>query len=183
MNPSSFPVARGLSSSDAAKALQHFGPNALPVKPPVSLWQRWLAQFKSPLIYILVVALLADVASWVAEGAHGLPAESIAILLILLVNAGLGVWQENKSETALAKLRALASPQSWGLRDGALRQIPSYQVVPGDFLRLQAGERIAADGKLVQAGSVEIDESMLTGESLPVGKVKCCVYSQISPLL
>lgn len=161
---------QGLTSADAEAALQRIGPNALPEKAPITLWQRWLAQFKSPLIYILIVALLADVASWVVDGAHGLPAESLAILVILLLNASLGVWQERKSESALAKLKALAAPQSWVMRDGQLQQIASYRLVPGDVLRLEAGERIPADGNFLQTGSVSVDESMLTGESMPVDK-------------
>ncbi len=161
---------QGLTSADAEAALQRVGPNALPEKAPITLWQRWLAQFKSPLIYILIVALLADAASWAFDGAHGLPAESLAILVILLLNASLGVWQERKSESALAKLKALAAPQSWVMRDGQLQQIASYRLVPGDVLRLEAGERIPADGNFLQTGSVSVDESMLTGESMPVDK-------------
>lgn len=161
---------QGLTSAAAIQALRTHGPNAFPEKAPASVLQRWLSQFKSPLIYILLVALAADVGSWLYEGAAGVPAESIAILIILLLNATLGVWQETKSEAALSRLKALAAPQSWVLRDGQLQQLPSQQLVPGDVIRIEAGERVPADGVLLRAGSVAIDESMLTGESLPVEK-------------
>lgn len=168
-SPSS-PLLTGLTSAEASARLQQVGPNSLPDKPPKSALYLWLEQFQSPLIYILLVALIVDGGAWWFEGAHGIPAESIAIFVILLVNATLGVWQERKSEAALAKLRALAAPQSWAMRDGKLQQIPSQQLVPEDVLRLEAGERIPADGLFLKVSSVAVDESMLTGESVPVDK-------------
>jgi len=85
-------VIRGLSSEEAQARLKEYGPNALPEKPPVTLWQRFISQFRSPLIYILLSALLVDLIIWFIEGASGLPVESLAIALILLLNAGLGVY-------------------------------------------------------------------------------------------
>ena len=104
---------QGLSSAEAARRLQRYGPNSLPEKPTLPLWQRFLRQFRSPLIYILLVALAADTAIWFSEGATGTPVESVAIAIILLLNAGLGVYQESKSEAALAALReSMLSPST-----------------------------------------------------------------------
>src|SRR5262249_51549734 len=95
----------GLSNAAAQAHLEEHGPNALPEKPPTPLWRRFAQQFQSALIYILLFALLVDTGIWVSEGAAGLPVESIAIAIILLLNAGLGVYQESKSEAALARLK------------------------------------------------------------------------------
>jgi P-type Ca2+ transporter type 2C len=162
----------GLSRLEAQKRLAHYGPNALPETRPDPLWLRFLRQFQSPLIYILVFALVFDVGVWLFEGRHGLPYESFAILTILLFNAALGVWQEKRAENALSKLKALAAPQVWVLREGELTRVPSQDLVPGDMVRLEAGERIPADGRVVQAEGLLIDESVLTGESVPVDKAR-----------
>lgn len=97
----------GLSSNVAQTKLKQLGPNVLPVTPPVSLWQRFVDQFRSPLIYILLFALAVDLTVWFVEGHSHLPLDSFAIALILLLNAGLGVYQESKAEAALARLKAL----------------------------------------------------------------------------
>jgi len=109
---------RGLSSEEARLRLKEYGPNALPEKPPEPLWRKFLRQFQSPLIYILLFALLVDLVLWGLEGAQGLPLESLAISAILLLNAGLGTFQEKRSEEALRRLKALAEPMAWVLRDG-----------------------------------------------------------------
>jgi P-type Ca2+ transporter type 2C len=161
---------RGLANDEAATRLQQHGPNALPEKPPTPLLTRFLRQFQSPLIYILLFALAVDAAIWVGEGASGLPVESIAIAVILLLNAALGVYQESKSEAALAGLKAMAAPQVWVRRDGQLVRVPSAELVPGDLVRVEAGDRVPADGVLIEAAGVMADESLLTGESVPVEK-------------
>ncbi len=161
---------RGLSSEEARLRLKEYGPNALPEKPPEPLWRKFLRQFQSPLIYILLFALAVDLVLWGLEGAQGLPLESLAISAILLLNAGLGTLQEKRSEDALRRLKALAEPMAWVLRDGEFRHIRSREIVPGDVVRLEAGDRVPADGVLVEAGGVMVDESLLTGESVPVEK-------------
>ncbi|HEX5085708.1 MAG TPA: HAD-IC family P-type ATPase [Blastocatellia bacterium] len=161
---------QGLSTEVAQARLLQYGPNALPEKAPTPLWRRFASQFQSPLIYILLFALLADAAIWVSEGATGLPVESIAIAVILLLNAGLGVYQESKSEAALERLKEMAAPMVWVMRDGRLVHLPSAELAPGDLVRVEAGDRIPADGALIEAEGVMIDESTLTGESGPVDK-------------
>lgn len=162
-------VPKGITQVEAAQRLAQYGPNRLPEKPPEPLWRKGLRQFQSPLIYILLFALAMDLVLWGLEGSHGFPVESLAIGIILLLNAGLGVWQENKSEAALRKLKQLAMPQVWVERDGHWQQISSDLLVPGDLLRLEAGDRVPADLLLLE-GSPAVDESVLTGESLPVEK-------------
>jgi Ca2+-transporting ATPase len=161
---------RGLATDEARRRLARLGRNALPEPPPTPLWKRFVQQFRSPLIYILLFALVVDLGIWVYEGARDVPFESIAIALILLLNAGLGVYQESKAEAALARLKALAIAQVWTLRDGKLVHLPSAELVPGDVVRIEAGDRIPADGALRDGQGVMVDESILTGESVPVDK-------------
>lgn len=162
--------SNGLTHSEAARRLADHGFNTLPEAAPVSLRQRLARQFKSALIYILLFALGLDVVLWLHEGARNVPYEAIAIALILLLNAGLGAYQEGKAEEALARLKAMAMPSVWVVRDGMLTHVPVSQIVPGDVARVEAGDRIPADGMLVAGHGVMADESILTGESLPIDK-------------
>lgn len=158
----------GLTSTEAASRLVSHGPNALPEGRPTPLWVRFARQFRSPLIYILIFAFVFDMAIWLYEG--GIPVEALAIAAILLLNASLGTVQEHRSERALAELKAMAAPLAWALRDGRLARIPSHDIVPGDVIRVEAGERVPADGRLLEVLGVMVDEAVLTGESIPVDK-------------
>ncbi len=160
----------GLTTAEANRRLAVTGPNALPESAPTPLWRRIAAQFASPLIYILLFALAFDAAVWVYEGTDGWPIEALAIGLILIVNAALGLYQERRAEAALAHVKALAGAHAWVLRDGDLVHLPTDAIVPGDRVRLDAGDRVPADGVLVDARGVMLDESVLTGESVPVDK-------------
>jgi len=160
----------GLSTADAADRLVRFGANALPEQLPEPWWRRFLRQFNSPLIFILLFALAFDFGLWAYEGAHGWPIEATAIGLILLFNAALGLYQEQRSEAALARLKALAGAQAWVLRDGEFVRLPTQDLVPGDWARLEAGDRVPADGVLRDPHGAMLDESILTGESVPIDK-------------
>jgi P-type Ca2+ transporter type 2C len=160
----------GLTTHEAAVRLAEHGSNELPATPPIPLWRRFVDQFRSALIYVLLFALAIDLTIWFVEGHSGWPFESVAIAMILLLNAGLGVYQESKAEAALARLKALAESCVWVWRDGHLRRICSAQLVPGDVVRLDTGDRIPADGRLVETNDVSVDESIVTGESLPIQK-------------
>jgi len=160
----------GLSSREAQRRLREFGLNIMPEAPAMPLWQRAARQFRSPLIYLLLIALAFDLGIWIFEGAATWPIEAIAIFVILILNAGLSTLQEYRSEQALAKLRELATPMAWVRRDGRFERIQGSRIVPGDVVRVGAGERIPADGKLLDGSGVMVDESVLTGESLPVEK-------------
>jgi len=138
----------GLSTAEATERLSRVGPNALPEHAPDPLWRRFVGQFQSPLIYILLFALAFDLGLWIYEGAHTWPIEASAIGLILLFNAALGLHQEQRSEAALTRLKALAGAQAWVLRDGHLARLPLHALVPDDAVRLEAGDRVPADGTL-----------------------------------
>jgi len=157
----------GLERTLAQQRLLEYGPNALPEVATEPLWQKLQRQFQSPLIYILLFALAVDLTLWFNQGRVGVPWESVAIGLILVLNAGLGVYQESKAEQALARLKQLATPRVWVCRSGSWEQVPSQNLVPGDLVRLEAGDRVPADGQVATGESLAVDESMLTGESLP----------------
>ena len=159
---------RGLTAAEATERLAKCGPNALPEAEPVRWWVRVGRQLRSSIIYILLFALAFDVIIWISEGAHEWPFESIAIATILVFNTVMGVWQEYRAEDALARLRELAAPKVWVLRDGELTQLDATVLVPGDVVRVEAGDRIPADGTLTSGQALQIDESILTGESVPV---------------
>jgi Ca2+-transporting ATPase len=129
-----------------------------------------VAQFASPLVLILLGALALDITLWLPSPGNDLPVEALAIAAILALNATLGYWQERKAERALRALTALSAPRVWVLRDGTLSQCPALELVPGDLIRVEAGDRVAADGVLLEARDCQADESVLTGESLPLAK-------------
>ena len=159
---------RGLSNEEASTRLTQYGPNALPEADPVRWWARVGRQLRSSIIYILLFALAFDLIVWISEGAHEWPFESIAIATILVFNTAMGVWQEYRAEDALTRLRELAAPKVWVMRDGHLEHIDATMLVPGDLVRVEAGDRIPADGTLTSEQALQIDESILTGESVPV---------------
>ncbi len=163
-------ILEGITSHEVSALRTQHGMNVLPEAPPTRWWVRVAKQLRSPIIYILIFALAFDAAIWAIEGSHGWPFESIAILLILGFNTTMGVWQEYRAEDALARLRQMAAPQVWVKRDGDLRRIPASELVPNDLVRVEAGDRIPADGTLVGEQGLMVDESMLTGESVPVDR-------------
>jgi Ca2+-transporting ATPase len=156
-----------LTRQQAVQRLREYGPNALPAPERTGFFRRVIRQFQSALIYLLLLALGLDLAAWWREGAQGMPVEALAIFVVLLLNAGLGVLQEYRSERALDELALLGSPRVWAERDGALEHVPTSEVVPGDLLRLEAGDRVPADGTVLNTESLSADESLLTGEWLP----------------
>ena len=128
------------------------------------------SHFKSPLIYILLFAVLFDVGVWFYDRFEGWPVEGFVIGGVLLLNALLGTFQEYQSEQALAQLAQLTTATVWAMRNGRLVQVPSRDLVPGDVVRLEVGERIPADVTLLDGRGVMADEAVLTGESVPVEK-------------
>jgi len=146
------------------------GPNALPEPKRTSLAVRFLRQLKSPMIAVLLFAVVFDVVVWFVDAFTGWPVEGTVIAVVVLLNAGLGTLQEHRAERAIQQLRGLTAPLAWVERDGALIQIPSRDIVPGDLVRVEAGDRVPADGRLVEGGGVMADESVLTGESIAVEK-------------
>lgn len=162
-------VARGLTCEEAVLGLARHGPNALPEHAPPSALERLGRQLANPLVYLLLFALALDLALWLFDG-QGSPIEALAIAGVLVLNAGLGALQEHRSEQALSQLEAMAAPLAWVFRDGTLVHVATRELVPGDVVRIEAGERVPADGRALEALGLAIDESVLTGESVAVDK-------------
>ena len=165
----------GLSSAEAQRRLEKFGPNQLASAPPVPKWKKFLAQFQDPLVYLLLAATVISLIAWFIERSHGtagevLPFDAIVIILILIVNAVLGYIQEARAEQAVEALAQMTAPQTSVLRDGKIVHINTADVVPGDIVVLGEGDTVSADGRLFVAASLRIAEASLTGESVPVGK-------------
>ena len=168
----------GLSQAEAERRLAQYGPNELASAPPVPKWKKFLAQFKDPLVYLLLAATGISLIAWFiekanaapgAEGGEILPFDAIVIVLILIVNAVLGYIQESKAEEAVEALSQMTAPQTNVLRDGKIARINTVDVVPGDVVMLGEGDSIPADGRLLAAASLRVAEASLTGESVPVG--------------
>ncbi|MCL4801755.1 MAG: HAD-IC family P-type ATPase, partial [Burkholderiales bacterium] len=162
---------RGLAAAEAARRLEAVGPNALAAAPPVPAWRRFLAQFESPLVLLLVAAVAISFAVWVLEGAAGTPHESIMILAIVLANAVLGYVQEARAEAAIAALRSMAAPHALVVRDGEPRSVAAEEVVPGDVIVVEEGASVPADARLIESVSLQTMEAALTGESTPLAKL------------
>ena len=160
--PASSPTA-GLSSAQARAQLAEHGPNELPQAPPRGVGRIVIGVLSEPMVLLLVVAAGIYLAI-------GDPHESLLLAAFAALSVGLVVVQEARSERALEALRALGAPSARVLRDGAPVRIPAREVVPGDVLLVGEGERIAADGWVLRADDLSVDESLLTGESVPVGK-------------
>ena len=169
----------GLSQQEAQRRLAQYGPNELASAPSVPKWKKFLAQFKDPLVYLLLAATGISLIAWFveranavpgAEGGEALPFDAIVIVLILIVNAVLGYIQESKAEEAVEALSQMTAPQTNVLRDGAVTRINTVDVVPGDVIVLGEGDSVPADGRLLAAASLRVAEASLTGESVPVGK-------------
>jgi len=153
----------GLSAVEAAARLVRYGPNELPQPPSPSWWKIALRQFQSPLIYILLVAA---VVSLLLEEV----VDATFIAAVLLLNAAIGTFQEWRAERSTQALRRLLRMQATVLRDGEAIEIDADQIVPGDVLWLESGGKVPADVRLAWVHGLEVDESLLTGESLPVQK-------------
>jgi Ca2+-transporting ATPase len=167
---SSESTAQGLGSAEASERLLRDGENALPPAPPRRLYRRIASQFESALTLLLLGAVVLDLGLWLSHGSAGFPVEPLAILTVLTINVALSVLQEYRSERALAALRTLGESFAWVWRDGSLVHLPAGQIVRGDLLRIEAGDRVPADGTVVQQAACAIDESVLTGEAVPVEK-------------
>ena len=153
----------GLSSQEAARRLEEYGENALEEQARKKGYQVFLEQFKDFLVIILIIAALISLISGNVES-------TIVIIAVLILNAILGTVQYLKAEKSLAALKQLSSPHAKVLRDGKTTEVPSAEVVPGDILLLEAGDMTAADGRILNCYSLQVNESALTGESASVDK-------------
>ncbi len=153
----------GLSGEESRSRLATLGENRLPESPPRPAWMLFVDQFKGSLILVLI-------------GAAGLAAvigdlkDAAVIIAVVLINAILGFVQENRAERSLAALKKMLAPQAEVRRCGVTRMVPAHELVPGDIVLLDSGDRVPADGRLLAAHGLEVDESSLSGESHTVGK-------------
>ena len=158
----------GLTQQQADARRKETGPNKLREAPKPTLWQRFIAQLRDPMLVILLVAAVVSGVPNYLAGDH--VAEAGIILVVVLLNAALGVLQESKAEAAIEALQTMTAATCKVLRDGKQRVIPSEELVPGDVVVLEAGDSVPADGRLLQSASLKIEEAALTGESVPVTK-------------
>ena len=158
----------GLTAEQAAERLQKYGPNALRAAPKPTLVQRFLGQLKDPMLLILLAAAaVSGVTNYLAGEDF---AEAAIILIVVLLNAVLGVFQESKAEEAIEALQTMTAATCKVLRDGRQTVLHSDELVPGDVVVLEAGDSVPADGRLLESASLKIEEAALTGESVPVTK-------------
>ena len=160
--------AEGLSTSEAKGRLEKYGPNKLKAAEKATLLQRFLEQLKDPMLIILLIAAgVSAVTKILANEGLG---EVAIILVVVILNAVLGVFQESKAEAAIEALQTMTAATCKVLRDGKQVVLHSDELVPGDIVVLEAGDAVPADGRLIESASLKIEEAALTGESVPVNK-------------
>jgi len=165
----------GLSDAQVSKSLEEHGKNQLEAKKNTNLLQKFIAQFKDLMIIVLLAAALVSV--FVGEGV-----DAIIILLVVVLNAIFGVFQEAKAEQAIDALKELSAPQAHVKRNGKVVTIKSEDVVPGDIVLLEAGDIIPADLRLLESAGLKMEESALTGESVPVEKKTAVLTDEKLPI-
>lgn len=153
----------GLSQAEADQRLQRHGPNRVREQEEVGPWHILLRQFRSPLIYVLLAALVvtAGIQAW---------SDAIVIAAVLVINATIGFFQEYRAESAVRSLMEMVSPRANVVRDGARRRVEAEELVPGDVVEIDPGEVVPADLRLTGTEGLQVDEAPLTGESVPVDK-------------
>lgn len=153
----------GLSSSEAARRFEETGPNQLPVRQPEGLLTRILRQFRNVLIYVLLAAGLLSLLL-------GKAVDAAVIFAVVVVNAVVGFVQEGRAERSLNAIRRMVDPTATVIRQGRRLELPATEIVPGDLIFIEAGDRVPADLRLIQSRNLRLEEAVLTGESAPVSK-------------
>ena len=159
----------GLTMEEAGQRLQKYGLNQLKQAKKITIPQRFLQQLKDPMLIILLAAAAVSGVTSLLQN-EGM-ADVIIILVVVLLNAVLGVYQENKAEAAIEALQTMTAATSKVIRGGKQQLIASSQLVPGDIVVLEAGDSVPADGRILEAATLKIEEAALTGESVPVSKL------------
>ncbi len=167
-------AAEGLRTAEAADRLEKNGKNKLVEGKKESLWHRFFKQLAEPMTIILLVAALisagVEIYYGVSSGSWEFPADVVIIMVVVLINAVLGVLQESKAEAAIEALQQIAAATSKVIRDGKLITVHSEDLVVGDIVVLEAGDAVPADARIIECASLKIEEAALTGESVPVTK-------------
>ena len=174
--------ASGLTAEEAAKRLEKVGQNKLDEAPKPTLLARFIEQFKNPMILVLIAAAVISAITGLIGEEHKLDADVFIILFVVIANAVLGVYQENKAESAIEALQAMSAAQSKVYRSGELIVIPSSELVPGDVIALEAGDNVPADCRILEAAALKAEESALTGESVPSDKDSDVLSGEEVPL-
>jgi Ca2+-transporting ATPase len=165
----------GLEDAEARRRLAEHGPNELEAKRGVSAVRLFASQFKNFMVMVLIVAALISLAIGIVNGTGEEYLDAAVIILIVLINAVLGFLQEYKAGKALEALRELAAPKANVVRGGREQQIPAKELVPGDVFILAAGDKVPADGRVIEAANLRVNEASLTGESEAVEKGVACI--------
>jgi len=172
---------RGLASQVVRERLAQYGRNELPAERRVPEWRRFLAQFRDPLVILLLVATAISMLLWLLEHETALPYEAIAILAVVLINAIIGHVQQARSAQAVAALREMSAAQARVVRDGERLTVAAAGLVPGDLILIEEGDRIPADARLIHSTALHTAEAALTGESLPVAKEAAAIAGDVLP--
>ena len=155
---------RGLTKGRVNESRKKFGPNTLSKENPRSVFEIFISQFKSPLIYVLLVAaIIVLILGDIFEG--------VVILFIILINSTIGAIQEDRAQNTLLALKRIIKSYVIVIRDGRQQKIPDHELVPGDILLLKDGDPIGADARIIESNSLRVNESSLTGESTMVPKI------------
>ena len=172
----------GLTSAQVAELQAKFGENRLREKKKKSTFRRFLDQFKDVMILILIAAAIVSFVLVCVEGNWGELFEPALILLIVILNAIMGVYQEGKAEKALDALKNMSAPHARVIRDGKESVIDAAALVPGDIIKLEAGDFVPADARLIHSTSLKSEESALTGESVPSEKDATAEVAEKAPI-
>lgn len=163
-------LENGLSENQVKQHLEKYGQNKLRQKKEKNIFIKFLEQFKDVMIIILLIAAVISFVIAIVENEPNEFIEPALILLIVIINAIIGVFQENKAEKALKALQNMSAPHARVIRDGKEQIIQSSEVVVGDIIKLEAGDFVPADAMLIESYNLKSEESALTGESVPVEK-------------
>ena len=175
-------LTNGLTEAQAAQNLTRYGENKLREKKKKTTFQRFLDQFKDAMIIILMIAAAISLVMIVVEKNWGELFEPGLILLIVVLNAVMGVYQEGKAEKALDALKNMSAPHARVIRDGVEKVIDAAALVPGDIIKLEAGDFVPADARLLKSASLKSEEAALTGESVPSEKDATVIVDENAPI-
>ena len=163
-------VQKGLDAKRAEELLAQVGPNKLKEAEKDPLWKRFFAMMADPMVIMLIIAAVISAVTGMAQGEADF-ADVFIIMFVVVLNSVLGVVQEYQAENALAALQEMSAATSKVIRDGRQIQVPSSELVPGDIVILEAGDAVPADCRIIESASMKIEESALTGESVPANKI------------
>ncbi len=163
-------ASNGITAAEATSRLATYGPNKLKEAEKDPLWKRFFAMMADPMVIMLIIAAVISAVTGMAQGEADF-ADVFIIMFVVVLNSVLGVVQEYQAENALAALQEMSAAQSKVIRDGRQITVPSAELVPGDIVILEAGDAVPADCRIIESASMKIEESALTGESVPADKI------------